>query len=166
MIPMHRFTRRNLLRGMMGGAAVTVGLPFLDCFLNTNGTALADGQALPVNFGTWFWGLGLNPGRWEFRLLPSTSYVAIDFHGARGEQPENRRADGWVEVVVRGPSSIRWTLSDKPGAIHGVQVHIEQNFGSAIDQISKGKVDGRKSVFRSPDRDTSSIEGGEHQIPV
>ena len=65
MIPMHRFTRRNLLRGMMGGAAVTVGLPFLDCFLNTNGTALADGQALPVNFGTWFWGLGLNPGRWE-----------------------------------------------------------------------------------------------------
>jgi hypothetical protein len=65
MIPMHRFNRRNLLRGMMGGAAVTVGLPFLDCFLNTNGTALADGQALPVNFGTWFWGLGLNPGRWE-----------------------------------------------------------------------------------------------------
>ncbi len=65
MIPMHRFNRRNLLRGMMGGAAVTVGLPFLDCFLNMNGTALADGQPLPVNFGTWFWGLGLNPGRWE-----------------------------------------------------------------------------------------------------
>ncbi len=36
MIPMHRMNRRSLLRGMMGGAAVTVGLPFLDCFLNTN----------------------------------------------------------------------------------------------------------------------------------
>jgi hypothetical protein len=65
MIPMHRMNRRGILRGMMAGAAVTVGLPFLDCFLNTNGTALADGAPLPVCFGTWFWGLGLNPGRWE-----------------------------------------------------------------------------------------------------
>jgi hypothetical protein len=65
MIPMKPVNRRSILRGMMGGAAVTVGLPFLDCFLNTNGTALADGQQLPVVYGTWFWGLGLNPGRWE-----------------------------------------------------------------------------------------------------
>lgn len=65
MIPLHRMTRRGMLRGMMGGAAISVGLPFLDCFLDTNGTALADGQKLPVCFGTWFWGLGLNPGRWE-----------------------------------------------------------------------------------------------------
>ncbi len=55
-------TRRNVLRGMMGGAAVSVGLPFLDCFLNTNGTALAaTGAPLPVAFGTFFWGCGLNP---------------------------------------------------------------------------------------------------------
>lgn len=57
--------RRNVLRGMLGGAAVTVGLPFLDCFLNTNGTALANGADLPVFFGTWYQGLGLNPGFWE-----------------------------------------------------------------------------------------------------
>src|SRR5262249_55889469 len=59
-------SRRRVLSGMMGGAAVTVGLPFLDAFLNENGTALAaTGQALPVAFGTWFWGCGLNAGRWE-----------------------------------------------------------------------------------------------------
>ncbi len=58
-------SRRNILRGMMGGAAVTVGLPFLDCFLNTSGTALASGAPLPTAFGTFFWGCGLNPGRWE-----------------------------------------------------------------------------------------------------
>ena len=59
-------SRRRVLRGMVGGAAVTVGLPFLDGFLNANGTALAStGAALPVAFGTWFWGCGLNPGRWE-----------------------------------------------------------------------------------------------------
>jgi hypothetical protein len=66
MIPLRRIDRRAALRGMLGGAAVTVGLPFLDCFLNENGTALAaTGTPLPVRFGTWFWGLGLNPGRWE-----------------------------------------------------------------------------------------------------
>ena len=57
--------RRRVLRGMLGGSAVTVGLPFLNCFLNTHGTALADGAQLPVSFATWFWGCGLNPGRWE-----------------------------------------------------------------------------------------------------
>ena len=65
MIPMNRVTRRTLFRGMMGGAAISVGLPFLDCFLNENGTALAaTGAPLPVCFGTWFWGCGLTPGRW------------------------------------------------------------------------------------------------------
>jgi hypothetical protein len=57
------FSRRRVLRGIAG---VSVGLPFLDCFLNTNGTAMAaTGAPLPVRFGTWFWGCGLNPGRWE-----------------------------------------------------------------------------------------------------
>lgn len=57
--------RRAALRGMLGGAAVTVALPYLDCFLNTNGTALAaTGSRLPVRFGTWFWGLGMTPARW------------------------------------------------------------------------------------------------------
>jgi hypothetical protein len=51
---------------MMGGTAITVGLPFLDAFLTSNGTALAaTGAALPVCFGSWFWGCGLTPGRWE-----------------------------------------------------------------------------------------------------
>jgi hypothetical protein len=51
--------RRRVLKGTMNGAAVTVGLPLLNCFLNGNGTALADGSPLPVRFGTWFWGLGM-----------------------------------------------------------------------------------------------------------
>jgi hypothetical protein len=65
MIPLKSVNRRRVLRGMLGGGAVTLGLPFLDCFLNTNGTALASGAPLPLCYGTWFWGLGLNPGRWE-----------------------------------------------------------------------------------------------------
>ncbi len=58
--------RRRVLKGMLGGGAVTLGLPFLDCFLNTNGTALAaTGAKLPKAFGTWYGGLWFNPGRWE-----------------------------------------------------------------------------------------------------
>jgi len=56
-------TRRSFLRGTVAGTAVTVGLPFLDYFLNDSGTALANGAPIPVRFGTWFWGLGHTPGR-------------------------------------------------------------------------------------------------------
>lgn len=58
-------SRRRVLRGIVGGTAVSLALPFLDCFLNTNGTALAaTGGPLPVRFGTWFWGVGMNPQLW------------------------------------------------------------------------------------------------------
>jgi hypothetical protein len=61
-----KLSRRRVLRGMLEGAAVTVALPFLDCFLDENGEALAaTGESLPVCFGTWFYGCGFNPGRWE-----------------------------------------------------------------------------------------------------
>jgi hypothetical protein len=53
-------SRRTVLRGVVGGSAVAVALPFLECFLNPNGTALASGAPLPVRFGTWFWGLGMD----------------------------------------------------------------------------------------------------------
>ena len=54
-----RFSRRSLMRGALGGAAVCVGIPALDAFLNDNGTAFADGKPMPLRFGTYFWGLGL-----------------------------------------------------------------------------------------------------------
>ena len=54
-------SRRRVLRGVMNGAAVAVSLPLLDVFLDGNGTAMADtGKPLPMRFGTWFWGLGVD----------------------------------------------------------------------------------------------------------
>jgi hypothetical protein len=62
-------SRRNfLLKGALGGAAVTVGLPILDLFLDNSGTTFAKplgGGRLPVRFGTWFWGCGMIPDRWQ-----------------------------------------------------------------------------------------------------
>lgn len=64
----NQLSRRGfILRGALGGAAVTVGLPILDAFLDGNGTAFAatlGGGRLPVRFGTWFWGCGMIPERW------------------------------------------------------------------------------------------------------
>ena len=37
-----RLTRRSALRGVLGAATVSVGIPLLDCFLDTNGVALAE----------------------------------------------------------------------------------------------------------------------------
>ena len=58
------WSRRKLLRGMLGGGAVAVSLPMLDLFLDGNGQALANGAPMPVRFGTWFWGCGVNELRW------------------------------------------------------------------------------------------------------
>ncbi len=53
-------SRRFLLRGMTHSSLAVMSLPFLDCFLNENGTALAaTGKPIPTRFGTYFWGCGL-----------------------------------------------------------------------------------------------------------
>jgi hypothetical protein len=67
-------SRRSAMKGMMNGAAVVVGVPLLDAFLDGNGQALAaTGAPVPVRFGTWFWGLGCNPTRW-FPSTPGANY--------------------------------------------------------------------------------------------
>ena len=62
---MFSLDRRTLLRGVLGGATVSVGLPMLECFLDVNGEALAAGGALPVRFGLFYWGNGIVPEFWN-----------------------------------------------------------------------------------------------------
>ncbi len=61
-----KIARRRFLRGTLGGVACAVGVPFLNLFLNANGDAVAaTGAPLPRRFGTWFFGCGMNPQRWN-----------------------------------------------------------------------------------------------------
>lgn len=66
-------SRRKVLRGMLGGSAVALGLPLFESMLNQNGTALAAGSSLPVRYGLFFWGNGLP---WTFRHRGSTDTVS------------------------------------------------------------------------------------------
>ncbi len=60
-----KLDRRFLLRGTCQGALAVVGMPFLDCFLDNKGRALAaTGRPLPTRFGTYFYGLGLTKQLW------------------------------------------------------------------------------------------------------
>ena len=60
-----KLQRRTLLRGMFQGSVAVMGLPFLDCFLDSTGQALAaTGQRLPTRFSTFFYGLGLTTSLW------------------------------------------------------------------------------------------------------
>src|SRR5579864_5672361 len=59
-----KLDRRFLLRGTCQGALAVMGLPFLDCFLDSHGKALADGRPLPTRFNTFFYGLGLTKKLW------------------------------------------------------------------------------------------------------
>jgi hypothetical protein len=55
-----------MLRGALaGGVTVALPLPRLAGMLDGNGTAFANGKALPVRFGTWFFGNGIIPARWN-----------------------------------------------------------------------------------------------------
>jgi hypothetical protein len=49
---------------LAGGVSVVVPLPRLGGMLNGNGTAYANGTALPVRFGFWFFGNGIIPELW------------------------------------------------------------------------------------------------------
>ena len=66
-------SRRRMLRGMLRGSAVALGLPLFESMLNANGTALAAGAGLPVRYGLFFWGNGLP---WTYRHRGSTDTVS------------------------------------------------------------------------------------------
>ncbi len=61
---MKPISRRTILRGMLGGAAVSVGLPPLEAMFNVSGNAYAAGGGFPVRFGLFFWGNGNLPDKW------------------------------------------------------------------------------------------------------
>lgn len=85
-----KLPRRTMLRGLLGGSAVAVGLPALEIFLDENGTAHADGSAFPRRFGVWFWGNGVwAPGVWSVDADGNETPTQWDWHPSTGTGPED-----------------------------------------------------------------------------
>jgi hypothetical protein len=61
------------------------------------------------------------PGRWEFSLSPNYAFYVAAFNAPNRQPRPGDRADGWNEVLLEQASpTIKFVLSNNPGAIHGV----------------------------------------------
>ena len=59
--PLHR---RTILKGMLGGAAVSIALPPMEAFFGASSTAFANESSYPTRFGIFGWGNGVHPQFW------------------------------------------------------------------------------------------------------
>ncbi len=135
-------TRRRVLRGMLNGAAVSVTLPLLNCFLNENGTAFASGAPIPVRFGTWTWGLGMSkdifvPKRTgaDFDLPPEIAPLAsvqkhinlfTNFNVFKDAAPNLCHHTGWV-ILRSGIAPL--SSENRPGET--LDVTVSKKIGNA-----------------------------------
>lgn len=162
---MSKLSRRRFLKGTLNGATVTVTLPFLNLFLNSNGTALASEMPLPMRFGTWSWGLGMSkdifvPKRTgaDFDLPPEIASLApvqkhlnlfTNFHVFKDDAPNLCHHSGWV-VLRSGIAPME--RANRPGET--IDVSIARKIGNAtrfrsLSATATGDV-----------RDSFSYEGG------
>ncbi len=103
------FTRRRFLRGTMGASAFALGLPLLDIFLNNNGTALASGAPMPKRFGTWFWGCGMNPERWDPRQIGSGYELSPELQPLAGVRDELSIISGSSVLLAGETNQVHYT---------------------------------------------------------
>lgn len=137
--------RRTILKGTLGAAAVGVGVPLLDRFLNTSGTARADGAALPPVFGTWFQSLGFTPGRWQ------PDKIGRDYE----TKPEMKPLDPFKHRMNL-ISGCQYFMDGRPVETHITGVQIASTGGIPVGVVSAPSIDdliaetiGARTRFRS-----------------
>ncbi len=142
--------RRTALRGVLGGMAVTVGVPFLDAFLDGNGQAIAaTGARLPVRFGTWFWGLGVNPPRWFPKTIGADYDLPIELEPIRALKNKINIFGGFNVPLDGNPSIPHGTGGP---AVRSGRVPSAEGRGAATSfDVLIGDVIGTRSRFRSLD---------------
>ncbi len=143
-----KISRRTVLRGVLGGgASVAVGLPVLECVLNTNGTAYAaTGASLPPCFGTWFWGLGLSPGHWE----PTTTgadYILPDHLASLAPIKEKMNLFSGMQVFLDGKANQNHYSGAQCQAT-GMVSRNGSDYTTSIDHVI-GETIGKGTRFRS-----------------
>jgi len=147
-------SRRTALKGILNGAAVAVGVPLLDAFLDGNGQALAaTGAPVPVRFGTWFWGLGVNPNRW-FPSTPGANYDLKPELAPIKDYQSKISVLGNFNLPLDGAPNLPHA-SGGPGIRTGRALTAERGLPGESFDVTIGDQIGARSRFRS--LDVSSI---------
>ena len=140
--------RRSILRGMLTGRAVSLGLPTLEMFLDANGEAFADGSSFPKRFVLWFWGNGVIPAKWT----PATTgegWTPSEQLGALAELTSDIAVITGFEVKV---DNLKAHLSGPAGFFTGIDVKVagdDSSFRAAsLDQVIAQSIGG-ETVLRS-----------------
>ena len=128
-----KFTRRSLLRGAIQGSTVVMGLPILESFLNSNGTAFADGAELPPCFGSWFFGLGLTPGRWEPEVIGS-NYELPEHVAALQPIKEKLNIFSGLQIFLDGKVNQNH-ISGAQGQMTGVVTRSAADYDESFDAV-------------------------------
>jgi hypothetical protein len=139
--------RRTLLRGLFQGSAAMVALPLLDCFLDNNGTALADGTPIPTRFGTFFWGCGLTKVLFQPKTVGANYEDMPQLEALKPYKAKFNLLSGYRAYVDGKPNIQHW--SGNAAILTGAAPSQDTQFeGQTIDQTIADAV-GRTTRFRS-----------------
>jgi len=148
-----RISRRGfILRGVLGGTAVTVGIPILDAFLDENGAAFAatlGGGSLPMRFGTWFWGCGMIPERWVPQKAGANYDLPPQLEPIRAVQQHVSVLSGF-DVMLDGKANLPH-ISGNTGVRTGEAVDTWQAIKAPTFDILISDAIGSGSYFRALD---------------
>ena len=144
--PLHR---RTFLRGLLGGAALSIALPPLEIFFDANGTALAADGSFPNRFGLFFWGNGVQPERWV-PTTTGTDYALSEQLAPLASVKDHIAVISGMEVKVPNRLS---HISGPAGLLSGADIHMyaAEDYTltqPTLDQLLAEKIGG-ETRFRS-----------------
>src|SRR5687767_837895 len=163
-----KFNRRTLLRGSCQGALTVMGLPLLDCFLNSGGRALAGGRPLPTRFNTFFWGCGLTASLWIPKKAGKDWEMTVQLKPLEPFRKKLNVFSGLRVPLDSRPNGQHW--SGLAAAITGIAPFRGGEFESRTIDQQVAEVIGKGARFRSvaasssgdPRQSYSSLGGTNH----
>jgi len=164
--------RRTLLRGMFQGSAAVMGVPFLDCFLDSKGQALAaTGQRLPTRFNTFFFGLGLTTSLWVPKKTGQDYETTIQLKPLEPYKKKMNVFSGMRVMVDDNPNFQHW--SGNAAIATGIAPTKASQFDSKTIDQTVADVISRGTRFKSvaaassgdPKHSYSSL-GGANTLPA
>jgi hypothetical protein len=142
-----KLSRRTVLKGVLGGAAVQVALPMLECFLDSRGAAYAaTGAPLPPVFASWFYGLGLAQGHWE-PTATGTQYVLRDHIKVLEPIKAKMNLFSGMQVFLDGKVNQNH-YSGAQCQMTGIVSRTGSDYSTSLDTVIGSQI-GKRTRFRS-----------------